>query len=234
MRILSVLLAPILLAQALWVGARALRLPEAEGARTGQTGQGAPLRVLIVGDSSAAGVGAATQSDALSGQLVAILAQDHSVSWRLIAKTGATSASTLKTLQEADLGTYDVVVLALGVNDVKNGVGLRAWRANYSAILDLLRLKCGVRHIYLSAVPPLGDFPLLPWPLNVVLGARASRFDAALQGLTSDHNARHLPFELGLDPPDMAEDGFHPGPDLYTLWAEAIYTQLSRDLPGRE
>ena len=66
-------LAPILLWQGHKVRQRTLRLPEASGARAGILGQGLPLRLLLLGDSAAAGVGVSRQEEALAGQLAAQL-----------------------------------------------------------------------------------------------------------------------------------------------------------------
>ena len=52
-------LAPLLVVQGWYVKRVTPRLPEAEGARQGVTGQGQRLRLLVVGDSAAAGVNAA-------------------------------------------------------------------------------------------------------------------------------------------------------------------------------
>ena len=57
----KVLLGPVLLAQGIYTRRMTPRLPEAEGERQGEAGSGDVLRLLIVGDSAAAGVGAATQ-----------------------------------------------------------------------------------------------------------------------------------------------------------------------------
>ena len=60
-------LGPILIAQARRLRLTALELPEPRGPRRGTVGQGGTvLRVLVAGDSSAAGVGARTQRDALA------------------------------------------------------------------------------------------------------------------------------------------------------------------------
>lgn len=67
----ELLLGPLLLWQGRRVRATALRLPEAAGPRTAE---GSALRLLIVGDSSAAGVGAAHQDEALAGRLAQALA----------------------------------------------------------------------------------------------------------------------------------------------------------------
>ncbi|MCC6374061.1 MAG: SGNH/GDSL hydrolase family protein, partial [Moraxellaceae bacterium] len=79
----KVALAPLLLTQGMYVRRVTPKLPEPQGARVGVTGTGKPLRLLIVGDSAAAGVGAAHQNDALLGQLVAALATEFEVSWCL-------------------------------------------------------------------------------------------------------------------------------------------------------
>ena len=76
--LVTAILSPLLI-QALLLRKHALRLPEATGARQGSSGEGAPLRVLIIGDSSAAGVGVSTQHDALAGQLAIALAACRSV-----------------------------------------------------------------------------------------------------------------------------------------------------------
>ncbi len=56
-----VALGPLLVAQATRLRRTALELPEPRGARAGTIGRGTPvLRLLVAGDSSAAGVGART------------------------------------------------------------------------------------------------------------------------------------------------------------------------------
>ncbi|HMY01436.1 MAG TPA: SGNH/GDSL hydrolase family protein, partial [Agitococcus sp.] len=93
-------LAPLLVVQGWYVKRITPRLPEAEGARQGITGQGQRLRLLVVGDSAAAGVGAVHQREALVGQLTAELAAQFEVSWLLIAKTGFTTADLLAHLAQ--------------------------------------------------------------------------------------------------------------------------------------
>src|SRR5690349_6600852 len=96
----SVALSPLLLAQALYVRRITPRLPEPDGERSGADGAGALLRVLIAGDSAAAGVGVDAQASALSGCLVEELARDHRVQWRLIARSGYTIAQLIEGLEQ--------------------------------------------------------------------------------------------------------------------------------------
>ena len=216
-------LSPLLAAQALWVRGKAVSLPEASGPRHGTAGSGAPLRVLIAGDSSAAGVGVSEQSQALSGQLTRALSRSCQVHWRLCAATGATTARCHEMLIALPAEPFDVAVTALGVNDVTRLVSHRRFVARQQALLQLLRHRFSVRHILVTGVPPMGAFPLLPHPLRWVLGAQAARMDQALQQmLAQDPTAHHIAVTFPPDPAMAAEDGYHPSAAAYTLWADTM------------
>ncbi|MEM8599926.1 MAG: SGNH/GDSL hydrolase family protein [Bacteroidota bacterium] len=224
----KVLLGPVLLAQGKRVRRVALTLPEPPGDREGTIGSGPPLRLLVVGDSSAAGVGAETQDDALLGQTVGPLAERYTVQYRLVARTGATTAATLKKLRNTEPAAFDVALTALGVNDVTAGVALHDWLDQQQALAALLRTRFGVRHHVVSGLPPVHQFPALPQPLRWYLGSLARRFDTALRLWTDgEPGVRYVAITEGdAVPPDwaerlnelMASDGFHPGPQIYAHW----------------
>lgn len=229
------LLLPLLVAQALHVRSKALNLPEAAGARSGSSGTGPELRVLILGDSSAAGVGVQHQDQALSGQLVTTLASHFHINWRLEAQTGATTASTLARMADVQPHTCDAVVLALGVNDTTHGVPLRSWLRQQTRLLDQLETKYQARRIYVTGLPPMGQFPLLPHPLRWILGRQANRFDRHLQHLLGARSTcRYITIDMPLDTDLMAEDGFHPGPDVYHTWANTVALQIIQDFANPE
>ena len=221
-RLALLLLSPALLLQALYVRRYALRLPEPEGARTGCAGDGAPLSLLVLGDSAAAGVGARSQQQALAGQLAARLAAAHRLDWTLWAKSGRASRQVLALLEREDARPFDVALTSIGVNDVTAGVRLDQWLAQQARIRELLRAKFGVRRIVLTAVPPMQHFRALPQPLRWALGRRAHRFNQALARSTAGETDVHV---LSVTfPPDgdyLAEDGFHPNAAAYAIWAEA-------------
>lgn len=221
-------LLPLLLGQALAVRRKAQVLPEPTGARSGVSGGGPPLRLLIVGDSSAAGVGVSSQPQALSGQLVNALSPHFQVSWQLEAKTGATTRSTLTALSGLEPARFDVAILALGVNDVTRMTTQTQWLTRQKALFDLLRGRFGVGRIIASGVPPMGAFPLLPEPLRWVLGCQAARFDTALAGLAAQsRDLRHIPFDFPPHPDIFASDGFHPSARSYTSWANVLAGQIT-------
>ena len=236
--IVKILLGPVLLWQGRRVRATALRLPEAAGPRAAE---GGALRVLIVGDSSAAGVGAAHQDEALAGQLARSLAERlaQPVGWQLVATSGHGSEAALAALQAAELQPADVLVTALGVNDVVDQVAPRQAMAALDRLQARAVDRAGVKLSIHCAAPPMQHFPLLPQPLRWFFGREAARFNAALEQAVAGQPSRrvlHLPQELQRDAAAlMAEDGFHPGPRGYALWADALADQVvtGLGLPSR-
>lgn len=227
-------LSPVLVVQALWVVARAQRLPEAKGPRTGRHGNGPHLRLLLVGDSSAAGVGVEHQSNALIGQIASTLAPQVDVSWQVVAKSGSTASSTLRLLQATAPARCDVAVVALGVNDSKNGVRVTRWRRDYAQLMRSLHEDQGARDIYVSALPDFTQFPLLPRPLRDILAWRAQLLDDELRTLCRKQpHVHYVQLDAKLNSADIARDGFHPGPSIYAQWGRGIGARILQDYTAR-
>lgn len=227
-----VVLLPVLAGQAIAVRRRARFLPEPDGARSGVAGGGPPLRVLIVGDSSAAGVGAPDQAQGLSGQVVAHLAPHFRVTWRLSALTGNTTRDTLAALNDLPGERFDVAITALGVNDVTRMVTARQWGSRQNALFDLLAQRFGVQGCFVTGMPPMGEFPLLPQPLAWVLGQQAARFDRVLERLANSRpDVEHVQVRYPLEPQYSASDGYHPSPVAFALWGQHMAARILARFP---
>ena len=223
----TIALGPLLLLQGRYVRRVTPVLPEPPGPRAGRVGSGPALRLLILGDSAAAGVGAATQDEALAGQLVLALKSRFDLRWKLIARTGATTDDTLQTLAALTREPFDVVVTSLGVNDVTGGRSPRRWMKDQARLVALLREEFGARRILLSALPPMHLFPALPQPLRAYLGAQALRYNAALREFAQTRaDCTWVPLDVTQDRSHMAHDGFHPGPPVYAAWAGLLARQI--------
>jgi lysophospholipase L1-like esterase len=229
----KLLLSPLLVAQALATRSRMPRLPEADGERAGEVGRGPLLRLLILGDSSAVGVGVARQHDALSGHLSRALARQCGtrVRWQLLARSGVTSAQCLQMLEAEFAGVADVAVVVLGVNDVVDQVpSQRAVNARQS-IANRLRNAHGVAHVVFAPLPPVGRFPGLPQPLRWVAGADARRHDLAVAAWAASRvDVSHVPIDLPLNRGVMADDGFHPGEPVYRVCGVALAEHIAAEV----
>jgi lysophospholipase L1-like esterase len=226
---------PLLIAQGRHVRATALKLPEAAGERQGVSGTGRiGLRVLIVGDSSAAGVGVGTQDEAFAGQLAQALAErtGAAVGWQLVATSGHTARDAARALAGARLAPADLLVTAVGVNDVVSQTRPAQFLRHLDEIHALAVTRAQVTHSWHCGLPPMGTFPLLPQPLRWILGRDAAHLDDALAGHLDGQTARlHLPLPEAPRMPGkddstpegwMARDGFHPGLLGYRQWGRQV------------
>lgn len=234
-------LGPILLTQAAWLRRTALRLPEASGPRCGTEGdcQGAlaPLRILVVGDSSAAGVGVSEQTQALAQPVAKRLAArtGRQVTWQLVAKSGVDTRAALQLLAQSELTQADYLVTALGTNDVTSQRSVSQFLDSYSALIDTIRHRTGIRGLVVTGLPPLRILPAAPHPLRWYLGRYAARLDRALRDwIGSDLMARYVSLEWAARPGDMAIDKFHPGPGQYRQWAELVTEKIQELLTASE
>lgn len=228
----KLVLAPVLVAQAVATRKRAPALPEAEGARDGRVGSGRQaLRLLIAGDSSAAGVGVARQEQALAGYLTRALHRrvGRPVRWSLLAHSGFTTQQVFEMLREQALPASDVAVVVTGVNDVIERVPLRRVLAQRAALADWLLAERGVAHVVYAPLPPVERFPLLPSPLRNVMGAEAHRHDEAIaRWAATRSDVSHAVIDVELGPESMADDGFHPGEPVYRTCGEALALHISK------
>lgn len=238
-RPVGVLLAPVLLRQAARVRARTPVLPEAAGDRSGRVGgvSGAAVHLLVVGESTAAGVGVAEQRDGLAHQLAVELAHRRArpVAWQLHARTGATASAAAREFVPAATGRHDLVVVALGVNDALRLRGRRYWRQRVIRLLDDLQpLLAPQGQVLLAGVPALGAFPALPQPLRAILGWHAGALDGELRRLAASRpTVRHAPMPP-LSPEMFAADGFHPNAQAYARWVRHLADHAEQPRPFGE
>jgi len=217
------LLGPLLWLQGKYVRLVTPQLPEPPGAREGTTGQGPELRLLIAGDSAAAGVGASSQDEALSGRLVDYLRPHCTVKWRLVAVNGLDSPRLLKLLEETPAARFDVVVLSIGVNDVTSLRSPSQWLQWQNQLASVIQTRFKPRLLIHSAIPPMHCFTALPQPLRWFMGTWAIEMNRRLEATLSGNTGRilHWPFQEAASE-GLAADGFHPGPIGYAKWAEGL------------
>jgi lysophospholipase L1-like esterase len=223
---LKLVLSPVLIAQALNTRKRTPALPEAAGPREGQLGSGArALRVLIAGDSSAAGVGVALQDQAFAGHFTRTLHRrsGRALRWRLRARSGLTTEQLHHMLRRDMPPVADVAVVLTGVNDVIGLIPPQRAVQHRAALADWLLGEGRAAFVLFAPLPPMNQFPLLPQPLRGVMGEDARRHDEAIANwVATRRNVFHTPISIQLAPGAMASDGFHPGEPVYRACGEAL------------
>ncbi|NMP15309.1 SGNH/GDSL hydrolase family protein [Thalassotalea sp. Y01] len=195
------------------------KMDEPNGNRYGETGMGKNLKLLVLGDSSAAGVGVKHQKFALLGRLVNQLSKQRRVQWRLHAKSGATTEDAILQMDQLANEQYDVVISALGVNDVTGLVEVDEWLDLQHILRDKIQRKFAPRLILHTAIPPIDRMTALPQPLKWFMADRGREFDRALK-FSCDRYSQHFRLALPPNKSMVAMDGFHPGRIMYRIWAK--------------
>ena len=113
--LLQLILHHILVAQGNYLRSNVQKLPEAYGKRTGQVGCGKKINLLILGDSSACGVGVRHIKESLSGHLLNRLKQNFSCRWKILAKSGATTDDLIKLIENDPKTEFDFIILSIGI-----------------------------------------------------------------------------------------------------------------------
>lgn len=217
----------IALPQGLWLKKNTLRMPEADGPRSMSIGEEkeTSLKLLFLGESPAAGVGLQDIKNAVSARVAYKLAKSNQVDWQLLAQNGITIKNLLIKLQQTKTHIPDISIITMGVNDCTSLTTCREWQKQINGLIEELKER-GSKHIFFTAVPPLHLFPLLPAPLNWIMGFRAKILNTLLQDICLQHQIQFLPFSATVTPQLMAIDGYHPNEEGAELWAHSISQQI--------
>ncbi len=230
-RLLLGLLWPVLWMQGKKVRRVTPRLPEAQGARAGTCGSGPRFRLLVAGDSGAAGVGVSTQDQALCGQLVRRLSRHHTVEWRVLAVKGLDSPGLLRLLETAPTAPFDAVVLSMGANDVTCLCAPQRWLQWQEQLAQVIESRFTPGLLVHSAVPPMHACMALPQPLRWFMGRWANEMNQLLSDLVSDHNKRTIHWHpASTTRIGLAADGIHPSAQGYAQWAEGLSDLITKSL----
>ncbi len=228
---------PVVLFQARRLQRTALRLPAARAPLEGTCGTAAEtLGLLVLGESTAAGVGARDHERALAGRLAARLAErlGARVSWRALGINGFDARATREhLLPQSPARGFECVVIVLGVNDVLALHTPARWLRDLAALIDAVRRRHAPRLVTVCGVPPVGCFPAIPAPLRGVFGGVATALErATARWCAGEAGVLHAPVSgMPTDQPALfCADGFHPSERGYELWAEDLAARMAAAL----
>jgi lysophospholipase L1-like esterase len=222
-RALAVAQAPVVLTQGRRLKRSTPHLPDAALPWVGELAGPRPVRLLVLGDSTAAGVGAPTQGEALPGRLATELnaRTGRGIRWRAVGRNGATAQDIVRDyLDDALSEPADLLFLSIGANDAMQMRGATAFVRDVRRILDAFGSRNPEAFVLMSSLPVFGRFALLPEPLRTALYRHGLALESAARAVVAKRERTHM----SDDPPPYgedfwADDRFHPGPSGYRDWA---------------
>ncbi len=196
-----------------------------------------PLTFVVLGDSTAAGVGAGTADDAYPTRLARRIAQER-FRVRLVALgvSGARIGDVLdEQLPRALDEDPDVVFVGIGANDVTHLTRLGDVEDDVRTLLARLAEE---RVASVVAGPPDMRSPVFLEPLRTLVGWRGEAVAERIEAAARDAGVPVVPLadetrEFFAQDPDRyyGKDDFHPSAAGYALWADVIYPYVEDTLP---
>ena len=188
-------------------------------------GAGKALKILLVGDSSAAGVGTHDIKLSLGGQLVQQISKQSGrpVEIRIVGCNSATSGQIRDyVLPNIEFADYSHVILNIGTNDAKNFHTVRRFYREFGTLLYALTSRFPDARIIWSGVFDMETVPALPSPLNKILGIRSRLLMQSGRTLCAERMVEIPDGEWDACVENFSKDGFHASAKGYREWAETL------------
>jgi lysophospholipase L1-like esterase len=198
-----------------------------------------PLRLVLLGDSAAVGVGVEWLSDTVGGQLARLLADGspdtgpRHVLLSSVGVAGSRSSDLATQVARALLGERpDVAVVLIGAYDAASGRAPEDCAIHLGQAVRRLR-SAGVQ-VVVGTCPDLGAVRSIAPPLRQIAGVVGRRMarSQARAVVEAGGSVVDLADETGAvfraDAGTLCYDGFHPSADGYRVWAHALYPAVAK------
>ena len=183
---------------------------------------------LVLGDSTAVGVGANTPEDSLAGRVAKYIGATEVENY---AVSGATVRDLPGQIKKAQLAVYSVILVQIGANDI---VRFHPAGSTSALLAEELKALPKAGTVIVISAGDVGDATLIP-PLLRPFYTRLNRaYHAAFQAALFPEGIRYV--NLGAAPGSdlfsnypktyLAADGFHPSSAGYGVWFNAIQPAL--------
>jgi len=183
-------------------------------------------KLFVIGESTVAGLGAATHENAYAGQFGKRLSKHigRAVEWDVVGKNGVTARQTIdELLPQMPDKRYDFILVGLGGNDVLKLSSPVKWRRDMLELLGKLREAQPDAAIFLSNCPMIKLSPALPNPIRFLLWRLSRLHDANIREFSAKlDRVVYYPQPKELDIEGFFADGIHPSEKGYSDWAEAM------------
>lgn len=194
---------------------------------------GPVLSFVVLGDSTAAGVGAETPARAYPTLLAKRLAEEtgQGVELTVLGESGARVRDVLREQAPAAVALEpDLIFVGIGANDVTHVTSLDRVRTDMQETLELLTRTDAP--VVVAGAPDM-RVPAWHQPLRYLAYLRGKQVTGAIEEAARTKGAAIVelaeetgPFFAERPASHFSEDRFHPSPVGYRRWADAIFPVL--------
>jgi lysophospholipase L1-like esterase len=177
--------------------------------------------ILVIGESTAAGVGASSEEFTFSAQLYGLMDQKYSIT--NIGKKGLKAAQMREELEAAkDKNiSFPLAIILIGANDCFQFSPPRDFAEAVSGFVLDLKNKFQTKHIVFQTIPPVHRFPAIPLYGKILLGLHRYLLNLELKKLQQNSSFHQL---IGSKnkyaKAFFAADGIHPSDLGYKTMAK--------------
>lgn len=202
-------------------------------------GAGPPLKYVVMGDSTGAGQGA-PYDQGIAVRTAEWLGKSQQVTLVNVSVSGARTKDVLDSqVLKAASERPDVVLIALGANDVTHLTGKGSVRRDLNTILTgLIESNCDTK-IVLTGSPDVGAARAFAQPLRFVAGARTAYLNPVFQDVAIARKVTFAPVAektgqaFRKDPTLLASDRFHPNERGYATWLPVLEEALGEAIANQ-
>ncbi len=193
------------------------------------------FRLLTIGESTIAGIGAPTHEEAFTGSLAKKLTEkwQKNIHWKVYARSGYTAKRVYtKILPKITETEIDLIVIGLGGNDAFTLNRPWQWKKDIRLIIKDLQGRFGKKTpIFFTNMPPIKEFPAFTPLIKFVIGNLVEILGKTLEKEIAEHenvfyNAEIITLDawskqqnLQLSANQYFSDGVHPSVLTYKSWA---------------
>lgn len=223
---------PVYVWQGIGVRRRIERMRPPPGRLDGSVGpsdEKPEIRLLVLGDSSAAGVGVDEIGESLAPRLAERLhvLSGRPVRWRTAGSNSAVSADLRDHIvPNIAREAFTHIVLSVGTNDMKNFHSRKRFKRDFGGLLYAVRARFPEARIVWSQPVDMMRVPALPKGLAKVLELRARILRRVGASLCHERGALPAAPLPRVEPAGFSRDGFHASAAGYAYVAGHLASYL--------
>jgi lysophospholipase L1-like esterase len=190
-------------------------------------GQG-EKHVLLLGESTVAGVGASATAHTLAGNFARMLGESYQI--ETIGKKGlrVKDAFSLYQLQKKSrTTTSEGVILFLGANDCFLLTSPQEFKQELRSLIQQIQVETDANWIYLAAIPPVHLFPAFSEQMRAFLSKQRAYLQREMEDIAAnDPKVIYHAIPMDLQPEFFSADGVHPSDLGYQKIAELAIEKM--------